>query len=122
MHCLRQYHDFESASMTPLTAMRFRALPGSGAAEGVLNIVTCGRREAEIFLHHPVVNGITFVSSTSVGQHIYSTASAKGKRSGAVRGPRTMLVLEDAPLDRTARYYQRLSWLCGERCMALRWW
>ena len=75
-----------------------------GLPDGVLNIVTCSRNEAEIFLRHPNVRGITFVGSTSVGLHIYGTAAAHGKRVQALCEAKNHgLVLEDAALERSAR-------------------
>ena len=46
--------------------------------------ITTSRNEAEIFLKHPDIKGVTFVGSTSVGLHIYSTAAAHGKRVQAL--------------------------------------
>lgn len=112
----------KAASMTPLPAVRFAELyREAGLPDGVLNIVTCSRREAEMFLHHPDVDGITFVGSTKVGRHIYSTASANGKRVQALcEAKNHALVLEDAPLERTARGIINAYLGCaGERCMAL---
>ncbi len=89
--------------------------------DGVVNIVTCSRNEAELFLKHPEVKGITFVGSTSVGKHVYATATANGKRVQALcEAKNHALVLEDAPLERTARGIINASFGCaGERCMAL---
>lgn len=112
----------KAASMTPLTAMRFAELyREAGLPDGVLNIVTCSKNEAEIFLSHPDVNGITFVGSTSVGKHIYSTAAAAGKRVQTLcEAKNHALVLEDAPIERTAKGIINAYLGCaGERCMAL---
>ncbi len=112
----------KAASMTPMTAMRLTELwQEAGLPAGVLNIVTCSRREAEIFLTHPDVKGVTFVGSTSVGLHIYSTAAAHGKRVQALCEAKNHgLVMEDAALERAARGIINSSFGCaGERCMAL---
>jgi malonate-semialdehyde dehydrogenase (acetylating)/methylmalonate-semialdehyde dehydrogenase len=87
----------------------------------VLNIITCSRNESEILLKHPDVKGISFVGSTSVGQHIYETAAAHGKRVQVLGEAKNHgLVLEDAPLERTAAGIMNSSFGCaGERCMAL---
>lgn len=109
-------------SMTPLTAMRFAELyREAGLPDGVLNIVTCSRNEAELLLHHPDIDGITFVGSTAVGLHIYSTAAAGGKRVQALcEAKNHALVLEDAPIERTAKGIINAALGCaGERCMAL---
>jgi len=112
----------KAASMCPQSAMRCAELwKEAGLPDGVLNIVTCSRNEAEIFLKHPDVKGISFVGSTSVGLHIYSTAASNGKRVQALCEAKNHgLVLEDAALERTARGIINSSFGCaGERCMAL---
>lgn len=112
----------KAASMTPMTAMRCaELLQESGLPDGVVNIVTCSRSEAELFMKHPDVKGVTFVGSTSVGMHIYATAAANGKRVQALcEAKNHALVLEDAPLERTARGIINAAFGCaGERCMAL---
>ena len=112
----------KAASMTPMTAMRLTELwQEAGLPDGVINIVTCSRKEAEIFLEHPDVKGVSFVGSTSVGLHIYSRAASNGKRVQALcEAKNHALVLEDAALERTARGIINSSFGCaGERCMAL---
>jgi malonate-semialdehyde dehydrogenase (acetylating) / methylmalonate-semialdehyde dehydrogenase len=112
----------KAASMTPMTCMRLaELLQEAGLPDGVVNIVTCSRIEAELFLKHPDIKGITFVGSTSVGMHIYSTAAANGKRVQALcEAKNHALVLEDAALERSARGIINSSFGCaGERCMAL---
>ena len=72
----------KAASFAPQCAMRITELwSEAGLPTGVLGIVTTSRNEAEIFLSHPAIKGVSFVGSTSVGLHIYShrgqpTASA----------------------------------------------
>ena len=112
----------KASSMTPMTAMRcVELLHEAGLPEGVVNVVTCSRNEAELFLKHPDVKGVTFVGSTSIGMHIYATAAANGKRVQALcEAKNHALVLEDAPLERTARGLINAAFGCaGERCMAL---
>jgi len=93
----------------------------AGLPDGVLNLVTCSRSEAEIFLSHPDVKGITFVGSTSVGLHIYGEAAARGKRVQALcEAKNHALVMEDAAPERSARGVINSAFGCaGERCMAL---
>jgi len=87
----------------------------------VLNIVTCTRIEAEIFLTHPDVKGISFVGTTAVGKHIYSVTAAHGKRVQALcEAKNHALVLSDAPIERSAAGILNSAFGCaGERCMAL---
>jgi malonate-semialdehyde dehydrogenase (acetylating)/methylmalonate-semialdehyde dehydrogenase len=93
----------------------------AGIPDGVINVITAGRNEAEILLSHPEVNGITFVGSTSVGRHIYATAAANGKRVQALcEAKNHALVLRDCKIERTARGIINAFCGCaGERCMAL---
>ena len=112
----------KAATFTPQTCMRIAELyKEAGLPDGVTNIATCSRKEAEIFLTHPDIKGITFVGSTSVGRHIYATAAAAGKRVQALcEAKNHALVLEDAPIERTAAGIINASFGCaGERCMAL---
>ncbi len=110
------------ASTTPMTSMKFAELyREAGIPDGVFNIVPCSRHEAEILLTHPGVRGITFVGSTEVGLHVYSTAAAHGKRVQALcEAKNHALVLKDAPITRTAAGIMNSAFGCaGERCMAL---
>jgi len=112
----------KAASPTPMTSLKFAALyKEAGFPPGVVNVVTCSRNEAEILLSHPDIVGISFVGSTSVGMHIYSTAAAGGKRVQALcEAKNHALVLKDAPITRTAASIINSSFGCaGERCMAL---
>ena len=112
----------KAASMTPMTCMRIAELyQEAGLPDGVLNIVTCSRNEAELFMTHPKVKGITFVGSTSVGKHVYALAAQNGKRVQALTEAKNhALVLEDAPIARTAAGIINAAFGCaGERCMAL---
>lgn len=112
----------KAASFTPRTAMRFAELyQEAGLPDGVINIVTCSRTEAEILLTHPDIKGISFVGTTEVGKHIYSVAAANGKRVQALcEAKNHALVMSDAALDRTAAGIMNSAFGCaGERCMAL---
>ncbi len=112
----------KAASMTPMTALKFAELyKEAGFPDGVINIVTCSRNEAELLLTHPDIAGITFVGSTKVGRHVYSTAAAHGKRVQALcEAKNHALVLRDVPITRTAAGIMNAAFGCaGERCMAL---
>ena len=110
------------SSSTPRTAMAIAQIyKDAGLPDGVLNIVSCKRTEAEIFLTHPKVKGITFVGKTKAGKHIYSVAAAHGKRVQALcEAKNHALVMYDAPIERTAAGIINAAYGCaGERCMAL---
>ncbi|MGE5612806.1 MAG: CoA-acylating methylmalonate-semialdehyde dehydrogenase [Bacillota bacterium] len=112
----------KASSITPMTSMRLvELLKEAGLPDGVVNVITCTRKEAEILLEHPDVKGITFVGSTSVGRHVYAVAAANGKRVQCLcEAKNHALVLEDAPIERTAAGIINSAFGCaGERCMAL---
>jgi malonate-semialdehyde dehydrogenase (acetylating) / methylmalonate-semialdehyde dehydrogenase len=112
----------KSASLTPMTSMKvLELLIEAGLPRGVVNLVTCSRVEAELLLKHPDVRGISYVGSTSVGLHIYSTAAAHGKRVQALcEAKNHALVLRDAALERSALGIINSTFGCaGMRCMAL---
>ncbi len=111
----------KAASFVPQTALRLAELwREAGLPKGVLSVVTAGRNEAEIFMKHPDIKGVSFVGSTSVGKHIYKTAAAHGKRVQALTEAKNhALVLKDAKLERTARGIINAYCGCaGARCMA----
>jgi len=111
----------KAASFVPQSSMRLMELwQEAGLPDGVLNVITTGREQAEILLKHPAVKGITFVGSTKVGKHIYATAAAHGKRVQALTEAKNhALVLRDAKLERTARGIINAYCGCaGARCMA----
>ena len=112
----------KAATFTPQSALRIAELyKEAGLPDGVLNVLTCSRNEAEIFLRHPEVKGISFVGSTKVGLHVYTTAAAHGKRVQALcEAKNHAMVLQDAHLERTAAGIINSAFGCaGERCMAL---
>lgn len=112
----------KAASMTPMTSLRLVGLlEEAGLPKGVVNVLTCSRKEAELFLSHPDVKGITLVGSTEIGLHIYAEAAKCGKRVQSLcEAKNHALVLEDAPITRTAAGIVNSAFGCaGERCMAL---
>lgn len=112
----------KAASLTPMTAMRILELAiEAGLPEGVINLVTCSRKEADLFLEHPDIKGITFVGSTGIGRHIYSTGALNGKRVQCLTEAKNhALVMRDAELELAAQRIVNSSFGCaGMRCMAL---
>ncbi len=112
----------KAASYTPMTSLKMAALyKEAGFPDGVLNVVTCSRKEAEIFLSHPDIKGVSFVGSTKVGLHVYTEAASNGKRVQALcEAKNHALVLNDAAITRTAAGIINSAFGCaGERCMAL---
>jgi malonate-semialdehyde dehydrogenase (acetylating)/methylmalonate-semialdehyde dehydrogenase len=112
----------KAASMVPTSSMRLlELLLEAGLPKGVVNVVTCSRKEAELLLTHPLIRGVSFVGSTDVGLHVYSVAAAHGKRVQAQTEAKNHgLVLADASLERAAAGIINSTFGCaGMRCMAL---
>jgi malonate-semialdehyde dehydrogenase (acetylating)/methylmalonate-semialdehyde dehydrogenase len=112
----------KAASYVPQSSMRMMELwKEAGLPDGVINLVTTSRNEAEILLEHPDVKGISFVGSTKVGLHIYKTASANGKRVQALcEAKNHALVLKDCKIKRAAMGIMNAFCGCaGARCMSL---
>lgn len=112
----------KAASMVPQTSARMmELLIEAGLPKGVVNFVTCSRVEADSLLTNPAVKGVTFVGSTSVGLHIYSTAAGAGKRVQALcEAKNHALVMEDCVLERSVAGIINSTYGCaGQRCMAL---
>lgn len=112
----------KAASFVPQSSLRLMELwQEAGLPDGVLNVFTAGRDQAELLLKHPDIAGVSFVGSTKVGQHIYTTAASHGKRVQALTEAKNhALVLRDCKLERTAKGIINAFCGCaGQRCMAL---
>ena len=112
----------KAASMVPQTGMRLlELLYEAGLPKGVVNLITCSRHEVTELISHPDICGVSFVGSTATGRHIYTTAASHGKRVQCLTEAKNhALVLEDAPLEWTARRIINSAYGCaGQRCMAL---
>lgn len=112
----------KASKATPMTALRLTELLHlAGLPKGVFNIITCDTKVSTYMIEHKDIKGVSFVGSTDVGKSIYAKASAAGKRVQTMCGAKNhALVLEDAPLQRTARGIINASFGCaGERCMSL---
>jgi malonate-semialdehyde dehydrogenase (acetylating)/methylmalonate-semialdehyde dehydrogenase len=112
----------KSSSATPMTSIRLlELLQEAGLPPGVVSVVTTDRIVGDLMLTSPIIKGICFVGTTSVGLQVYSKAAANGKRVQAqCEAKNHALVMDDAVLERTAMGIINSSFGCaGERCMAL---
>jgi malonate-semialdehyde dehydrogenase (acetylating)/methylmalonate-semialdehyde dehydrogenase len=106
----------------PSAAYRLAELAAeAGLPDGVLNVVNGDRVAVERLLDHPDVSAISFVGSTPIARHIFTTGTANGKRVQALGGAKNhMLVLPDADLDLAADSAVNAAYgSAGERCMAV---
>jgi malonate-semialdehyde dehydrogenase (acetylating)/methylmalonate-semialdehyde dehydrogenase len=86
----------------------------------VFNLVHGGRETVDALLKHPLVRAVSFVGSTPVARHVYTTGTAHGKRVQANGGARNyVVVLPDADVPKTVEAVMNAAFGCaGERCMA----
>jgi malonate-semialdehyde dehydrogenase (acetylating)/methylmalonate-semialdehyde dehydrogenase len=105
----------------PLTAMRLAELFGeAGLPAGVFNLVHGGREVVDALCTHPGIAAVSFVGSSRVAKHVYTLASAHGKRCQAAGGAKNvLLVMPDAEPEPTLRAILGSAFGCaGQRCMA----
>jgi malonate-semialdehyde dehydrogenase (acetylating)/methylmalonate-semialdehyde dehydrogenase len=106
---------------TPLLANRLAELfKEAGLPDGVLNIVHGAHDVVNGLLEHPDVKAISFVGSQPVGEYVYKTAAAHGKRVQALTGAKNhSIVMPDADLDLAVQQIINAAFgSAGERCMA----
>lgn len=101
----------------------FKLIEQAGFPEGVVNLVNGAREAADGILDHPQIRAITFVGSSNVARHIYSRASANGKRVQAQGGAKNpVVVLPDADMDMAVKIVADSAFGCaGQRCLAVSW-
>ncbi|MEK7801789.1 MAG: aldehyde dehydrogenase family protein, partial [Pseudomonadota bacterium] len=105
----------------PLTqAMIFKFIEQTGLPKGVMNLVNGGKDVVNALCTHPTIKGVSFVGSTPVAKHVYTTACANGKRVQSLGGAKNfMVVLPDAVLEKSvATALESVIGCAGERCLA----
>jgi malonate-semialdehyde dehydrogenase (acetylating)/methylmalonate-semialdehyde dehydrogenase len=106
----------------PLTPVRLAELfIEAGAPKGVLNMVHGGPQQVDQILNHPDIKAVSFVGSSRVGEHIYQTSTAAGKRVQCMMGAKNhMVVMPDADKNSTLNALVGASvGAAGQRCMAI---
>ncbi len=93
----------------------------AGLLDGVFTVVNGDREAVDRLLTHPDVAAVSFVGSTPVAKHVFTTATEHGKRVQALGGAKNhMVVLPDADLDLAADAAVSAGYgSAGERCMAI---
>ena len=106
----------------PSVALRLAELMNeAGLPDGVLNVINGDKEAVDTLLGDQRVQGISFVGSTAIGEYIYQTGSANGKRVQALCGAKNhMVVLPDADIDQVIDAIIGAAYgSAGERCMAV---
>jgi malonate-semialdehyde dehydrogenase (acetylating)/methylmalonate-semialdehyde dehydrogenase len=106
---------------TPLTMQKiFRLFELAGFPAGVVNLLNGGAETVDALLEHPDIAAVTFVGSTRVARHVYSRASANGKRVQAQGGAKNpLIILPDADVEMTtAIVTDSVFGNAGQRCLA----
>jgi malonate-semialdehyde dehydrogenase (acetylating)/methylmalonate-semialdehyde dehydrogenase len=108
----------EKVPLTPTRAVEL--LHDAGLPPGVLNLVHGAKPAVDALLRHPLVKAISFVGSTPVARHIYTTAAAEGKRVQALGGAKNhLVVMPDADMPKTVEAIIGSAFgAAGERCLA----
>ncbi len=98
-----------------------QAWTDAGLPDGVFNVLHGDAEAVNGLLTHPDVDAVSFVGSTPIARHVYSTGTAAGKRVQALGGAKNhMIVLPDADLDAAADAAVSAGFgSAGERCMAI---
>jgi len=106
----------------PSTSIRLAELAKeAGLPDGVLNVVNGDKEAVDAILNDPAIQAVSFVGSTAVGEYIYRTGCANGKRVQALCGAKNhMIVMPDADLDMATDALMGAAYgSAGERCMAI---
>jgi malonate-semialdehyde dehydrogenase (acetylating)/methylmalonate-semialdehyde dehydrogenase len=96
-------------------------LAEAGLPAGVFNLVNGDKEAVDVLLTDKRIQAISFVGSTPIAEHIYSTGTQNGKRVQALGGAKNhLVVMPDADLDQVADALIGASYgSAGERCMAI---
>src|SRR5262249_13106182 len=95
-------------------------LQKSDLPPGVVNLVNGGRDVVDAICDHPGIRAVSFVGSTPVAKHVYTRATAAGKRAQALGGAKNfVVVMPDADFERSIGVITESFYGCaGERCLA----
>lgn len=93
----------------------------AGGPEGTFNVLNGDKEAVDALLSDPVVQAVSFVGSTPVAKHVYSTAASNGKRVQSMGGAKNhLVVLPDADLAQVTDALMGSAYgSAGERCMAI---
>jgi malonate-semialdehyde dehydrogenase (acetylating)/methylmalonate-semialdehyde dehydrogenase len=98
----------------------FELIDDVGFPPGVLNLVHGGKDAVNAIVEHPLIQGVSFVGSRPVAEHVYKSAATHGKRVQALGGANNFLVvMPDAEMGDALDAIIGSAYGCaGERCLA----
>lgn len=93
----------------------------AGLPDGVLNVINGDKEAVDTLLTDSRIQAVSFVGSTAIGEYIYETGTANGKRVQSMCGAKNhMLVMPDADIDQAVDAVVGAAYgSAGERCMAV---
>ncbi len=93
----------------------------AGLPNGVLNVINGDKEAVDTLLTDPTISAVSFVGSTAIGEYIYQTGCANGKRVQALCGAKNhMVVMPDADMNQVTDALMGAGYgSAGERCMAI---
>ena len=88
--------------------------------KGVINLVHGGRDVVNGILEHDGIQGVSFVGSSPVANHVYTRCGATGKRVQALGGAKNFtVVMDDCDWEKSASNIIDSAFGCaGQRCLA----
>ncbi|GBR00293.1 methylmalonate-semialdehyde dehydrogenase (acylating) [Gluconacetobacter liquefaciens] len=93
----------------------------AGLPDGVFQVVQGDKDMVNAILAHPDIEAVSFVGSTPIARHVYSTGTAAGKRVQALGGAKNhAVIMPDCDLDKAVDALVGAAYgSAGERCMAI---
>ena len=109
------------SEITPTSTLMLAALcHEAGIPDGVVNVITGGRKTGEALVEHPEIDKIAFTGSTASGQAIASRAALRSARVTLEMGGKSpQVIFADADLDRAVNGVMAgIFAATGQSCMA----
>lgn len=93
----------------------------AGAPKNLLQVIHGGKDQVNMLCTHPDIQGVSFVGSPTVGQHVYRTAAHNLKRVQCFVGAKNhMVIMPDANKSQVIKALTGSSCgAAGQRCMAI---
>ncbi|CAK1543114.1 unnamed protein product [Leptosia nina] len=103
------------------TLMMMELLQEAGAPPGLVNVVHGTHNTVNFICDNPDIKAVSFVGGDAAGKHIYTRASAAGKRVQSNMGAKNHgVIMPDANKEHTLNQLAGAAFgAAGQRCMAL---